>query len=72
MEDFKSGFVLQSLESNFLRNSVVDVLLLLLRIIGHVEYFLFVTFLNSMANYNSKVDELRREQGTSVENRLAL
>ncbi|XP_029041388.2 hydrocephalus-inducing protein homolog [Osmia bicornis bicornis] len=66
MEDFKRGFVLQSLESNFLSNSVVDVLLLLLRIIGHVEYFLFVTFLNSMANYNSKVGELRREQAEKM------
>nr|XP_034173204.1 hydrocephalus-inducing protein homolog isoform X3 [Osmia lignaria] len=66
MEDFESGFVLQSLESNFLCNSVVDVLLLLLRIIGHVEYFLFVTFFNSMANYNSKVGELRREQAEKM------
>ncbi|XP_043251740.1 hydrocephalus-inducing protein homolog [Colletes gigas] len=61
--DFKRGFVLQSLGSNFLRGNVVENLIFLLRIVGHAEYFLFVTFLNSMANYDRKVDELRQEYG---------
>ncbi|XP_076659704.1 hydrocephalus-inducing protein homolog [Halictus rubicundus] len=62
-EDFKRGFVLQSLESKFLNDVPVETLLALLRIVGHAAYFLFVTFLNSMANYNRKTDELRRELG---------
>ncbi|XP_053973580.1 hydrocephalus-inducing protein homolog [Hylaeus volcanicus] len=59
--DFKRGFVLQSLESNFLRISIVENLILLLKTVGHAEYFLFVTFLNSLADYNRKVDELRQD-----------
>ncbi|KAK9306551.1 hypothetical protein QLX08_002752 [Tetragonisca angustula] len=61
MDDFKRGFVVQSLESNFLRNNTPEALLFLLRIVGNIEYFLFVTFLNSMARYNAKVEQLRNE-----------
>ncbi|XP_076221868.1 hydrocephalus-inducing protein homolog [Nomia melanderi] len=60
-EDFKRGFVLQSLENNLLCNNAVETLLAVLRIAGHAEYFLFVTFLNSITNYNCKVDQLREE-----------
>nr|XP_033321140.1 hydrocephalus-inducing protein homolog [Megalopta genalis] len=62
-EDFKHGFVLQSLESKLLHGNPVETLLLLLRIVGQAEYFLFVTFLNSMANYNRRTEELLREHG---------
>ncbi|XP_076283504.1 uncharacterized protein LOC143210498 [Lasioglossum baleicum] len=68
-EDFKRGFVLQSLESKFLNDIPVETLLVLLRIVGHAEYFLFVTFLNSMANYNWKMEELRREQSETGKRR---
>ncbi|KAK1122969.1 hypothetical protein K0M31_008607 [Melipona bicolor] len=61
MDDFKRGFAVQSLESNFLRNNTPEALLFLLRIVGNIEYFLFVTFLNSMACYNAKVEQLRNE-----------
>ncbi|XP_078052175.1 hydrocephalus-inducing protein homolog [Augochlora pura] len=60
-EDFKRGFVLQSLENKLLHGNPVETLMLLLRIVGQAEYFLFVTFLNSMANYNRHTDELRHE-----------
>ncbi|CAD1478444.1 unnamed protein product [Heterotrigona itama] len=63
MDDFKRGFAVQSLDSNFLRNNTPEALLFLLRIVGNIEYFLFVTFLNSMACYNAKVEQLRKEIG---------
>ncbi|XP_076763162.1 uncharacterized protein LOC143430670 [Xylocopa sonorina] len=62
-EDLERGFVVQSLQSNFLRNNAHEVLLSLLRIVGHIEYLQFVVFLNSMACYHSKVEQLRREIG---------
>ncbi|XP_043589569.1 hydrocephalus-inducing protein homolog [Bombus pyrosoma] len=63
MEDFKRGFVVQSLECNFLRNNTLEALLSLLRIVGNVEYLLFVTFLNSMACYDTRVEQLQKEIG---------
>lgn len=63
MDDFKRGFAVQSLKSNFLRNNTPEALLFLLRIVGNIEYFLFVTFLNSMACYDAKVEQLRKEIG---------
>lgn len=63
MEDFKRGFVVQSLESNFLRNNALRAFLSLLQIVGNIEYLLFVTFLNSMACYDSKVRQLQSEIG---------
>ncbi|XP_017761798.1 PREDICTED: LOW QUALITY PROTEIN: hydrocephalus-inducing protein-like [Eufriesea mexicana] len=61
MEDLKRGFVVQSLDSNFLRNNAPRALLSLLQILGNIEYLLFVTFLNSMTCYDSKVRQLQRE-----------
>lgn len=63
MEDFKRGFVVQSLECNFLRNNTLEALLSLLRIVGNIEYLLFVTFLNSMACYDTRVEQLQKEIG---------
>ncbi|XP_026670106.1 hydrocephalus-inducing protein homolog [Ceratina calcarata] len=60
-EDFKPGFVAQSLETNFLRSNTLEALLSLLRIIGHVEYLLFVTFLNSLPCYNNKLQQIQRK-----------
>lgn len=64
-EDFKRGFVVQSLKSNFFQNNILDALLAVLRIIGYIEYFLFVTFLNSMSCYDNKVEQRTKEIGTS-------
>ncbi|XP_048264436.1 LOW QUALITY PROTEIN: hydrocephalus-inducing protein [Bombus terrestris] len=61
MEDFKRGFVVQSLECNFLRNNTLEALLSLLRIVGNIEYLLFVTFLNSMACYDTRIEQLQKE-----------
>ncbi|XP_061935074.1 uncharacterized protein LOC133666646 isoform X2 [Apis cerana] len=60
-EDFKRGFVVQSLKSNFFQNNILDALLAVLRIIGYIEYFLFVTFLNSMSCYDNKVEQRTKE-----------
>ncbi|XP_072764383.1 hydrocephalus-inducing protein homolog [Anoplolepis gracilipes] len=56
--DFKSGFILQTLNNIFFESDVVT-LIVLLNVVGHVEYILFVTFLNSMDNYIRKMEELR-------------
>lgn len=64
-EDFKRGFVVQNLKSNFFQNNILDALLAVLRIIGYIEYFLFVTFLNSMSCYDNKVEQRTKEIGTS-------
>ncbi|XP_031371256.1 hydrocephalus-inducing protein homolog isoform X3 [Apis dorsata] len=60
-EDFKRGFVVQSLKSNFFQNNVFEALLAVLRIVGYIEYFLFVTFLNSMNCYENKVEQRTKE-----------
>ncbi|XP_076237948.1 hydrocephalus-inducing protein-like [Calliopsis andreniformis] len=68
--NFNRGFVVQSLDSNLLRNSAAEILVLLLRIVGHAAYFLFVTFINSMADYNRKIEQLRQEYGKRISSPL--
>ncbi|XP_014477569.1 PREDICTED: hydrocephalus-inducing protein homolog [Dinoponera quadriceps] len=58
LSDFKKGFVLQTLNNVFIRNEITT-LLVLLDIVGHLEYSLFVTFINSMDKYIRKMNELR-------------
>lgn len=60
--DFKSGFILQTLNNIFFESDV-STLIVLLNIVGYVEYILFVTFLNSMDNYIRKIEELRELKG---------
>ncbi|XP_012348830.2 hydrocephalus-inducing protein homolog [Apis florea] len=60
-EDFKRGFVVQSLKSNFFQNNALEALLAILRIVGYIEYFLFVTFLNSMSCYDNKVEQRTKQ-----------
>ncbi|XP_011690792.1 PREDICTED: hydrocephalus-inducing protein-like [Wasmannia auropunctata] len=68
--DFKSGFVLQTLNNVFFKSDVTT-LLVLLNIIGHVEYSLFITFLNSMDTYTRKIEELRKLEAKKLEEEVA-
>ncbi|XP_011879968.1 PREDICTED: uncharacterized protein LOC105568710 [Vollenhovia emeryi] len=67
--DFKSGFVLQTLNNIFFKNEVTT-LLTLLNIVGHIEYLLFVTFLNSMDTYSRKMEELRKLEAEEVAKKI--
>nr|XP_012234643.1 PREDICTED: uncharacterized protein LOC105679292 [Linepithema humile] len=62
--DFKSGFVLQTLNNIFFKSDVIT-LLVLLNIVGYVEYALFVTFLNSMDTYVRKMKKLHELKETA-------
>lgn len=62
LPDFKKGFVLQTLNNMFFKNEITT-LLALLDIVGHVEYSLFVTFMNSMDKYIRRMDKLRELEG---------
>ncbi|XP_039306782.1 hydrocephalus-inducing protein homolog [Solenopsis invicta] len=68
--DFKNGFVLQTLNNVFFKNEITT-LLTLLNIIGHVEYSLFVTFLNSMDTYTRKMEELRKLEAQRLAEEVA-
>ncbi|KAI4504415.1 hypothetical protein M0802_000886 [Mischocyttarus mexicanus] len=58
-EEFERGFVLQTLQNIFIRDEI-KTLNILLDIIGHIEFFLFITFHNSVDICNLKIDELKR------------
>lgn len=62
LPDFEKGFVLQTLNNVFFNNEITT-LLALLDVIGHVEYSLFVTFMNSTDKYIQKMDESRELEG---------
>ncbi|EFN85829.1 Hydrocephalus-inducing protein [Harpegnathos saltator] len=59
---FKKGFVLQTLKNAFFKDEIAT-LLVLLDIVGYVEYSLFVTFMNSMHKYIRRMEELRESEG---------
>ncbi|XP_033221021.1 hydrocephalus-inducing protein homolog [Belonocnema kinseyi] len=61
MPDFKNGFVLQTLDNNFLKNNVT-MLHFLLEIVDHIEFSMFVTFHNSIAAYKDRMDRLSRKE----------
>lgn len=60
--DFKRGFVLQTLNNIFFKRDVLT-LYTLLNIVGHVEYSLFVTFLNTIEKYTRRMAEIRELRG---------
>ncbi|KAG7200298.1 hypothetical protein KM043_017763 [Ampulex compressa] len=61
--DYSSGFVVQNLKNLFI-GDIVASFLFLLRIVGYVEYFLLVTFLNSTEICNRKIEELQELNAT--------
>lgn len=62
LANFRKGFVLQTLKNVFFKSEVTT-LFALLDIVGHVEYSLFVTFMNSTDKYIRKMNELRELEG---------
>ncbi|XP_019884344.2 hydrocephalus-inducing protein homolog [Camponotus floridanus] len=68
--DFKSGFILQTLNNIFFGSDVIT-LIALLNIVGYVEYLLFVTFLNSMDNYIQKIEELQELKAQKLVEEIA-
>ncbi|KAL6429111.1 hypothetical protein ACFW04_008116 [Cataglyphis niger] len=68
--DFKSGFVLQTLNNIFFESDVMT-LIVLLNIVGHIEYLLFVTFMNSIDKYIRKIEELRELKAQKLADEIA-
>ena len=62
MPDFKNGFVLQTLDNDFVKNSVT-MLLILLEIVEDITFSMFVTFYNSFSTYKKRMDTLFQEKG---------
>nr|XP_050852292.1 LOW QUALITY PROTEIN: uncharacterized protein LOC127064781 [Vespula vulgaris] len=58
-EDFERGFVLQTLHNSTICDEI-KTLNILLDIVGHIEFFLFITFYNSEDICNWKINELKR------------
>ncbi|XP_043487241.1 hydrocephalus-inducing protein-like [Polistes fuscatus] len=64
-KDFERGFVVQTLRNVFIPDEI-KTLNILLDIIGRIEFYLFVTFYNSVNICNLKIDELKRLKSEKI------
>lgn len=62
MEDYRFGFILQTLDNIFTRNER-DTFVMLLSIVGNVGKLLFVTFYNTYDLYLNQRDKLNAARG---------
>ncbi|XP_066585112.1 hydrocephalus-inducing protein homolog [Prorops nasuta] len=68
--DYNKGFVLQSLKNKFVKDELT-MLLMLLQIMGHVEYSLFINFFNDISNCINREKELKLLDDKKSEDALA-